>query len=71
MNPRPIPATISKVTTMADKSVRVQVDTQEITPDDRAYIFGLHDKLGYFVFAEQPLKELDLKDAPEIVLDEG
>ena len=71
MEPKLIPATISKVMTMADHSVRVFLDTQEIDAETRAYIFGLHEKLGYFVFAEQPMKQLDMANAPEIVLEEG
>lgn len=66
----PIPATISKITTMADKSLRLQVDTQEVSPQEKSDIFAHHDTLGWFVFADAPIKEVKLDELPKIVLDE-
>lgn len=66
-----IPATITKVTTMADKSVRLQVDTQELDPETKSGVFEMHDKLGYFFFAEKEIRQIDTSKLPEIVLDEG
>jgi len=64
-----VPAVISKITTMADKGLRLQVDTQEITSEDKASIMDFYDKLGWFVFAEQ-ITEADITDLPKIELDE-
>lgn len=71
-NPRvSVQATISKVTTMADKSLRLEVDTQEITdPDTKRTIFEMHDKLGYFFFSETEIRKIDTSKLPEIVQDE-
>lgn len=66
-----VPATISKVTTMADKSLRLQVDTQEIDGETKAKIFSMHDMLGWFVFAPAPIKELTLDDLPQIHLEDN
>lgn len=56
------PATISKIITMADKSLRLYVDTQELAPEDAGLIFGLYQKFGQFVFAEagDDVKEKDI-----------
>ena len=55
---------------MADKGLRIQVDTQELGPEDAGQVMLLKDKLGYFVFAEQ-IGEQDIKDLPKIELEEG
>lgn len=47
------PSTISKVVTLADNTVRLQVDCQELSPESEAEIFLQRGKLGYFVFAAQ------------------
>ena len=51
---------------MADKSLRLQVDTQELGKDDKAKIFDLHDVLGWFVFSKVEIKDEDILDLPEI-----
>lgn len=66
-----VPATISKITTMSDGGLRLQVDTQEINPLDAGKIMELRNKLGHFVFAEQAITIEDIKDLPEIKLEEG
>lgn len=53
-----IPSVVTKITTMADRSIRLLVDTQELTPEAKASVFELHEKYGYFSFVEQPLEEL-------------
>lgn len=64
------PAVISKVTTMADGSIRLQVDTQEIPPEDKTRVFSLFGKLGYFFFAETTTFKIPDK-LPEIQLEKG
>lgn len=66
-----IPATISKVITMADKGLRLQVDTQEIGAESAGKIMMLKDKLGVFVFTESDIKVEDLKELPKVELEEG
>lgn len=66
-----IPATITKVTTMRDKTVRLQVDCQETAPETMAELFALNDTLGWFFFHEQPIKEIDTSNLPEIKLEKG
>lgn len=61
-----VPATISKITTMADKSLRLQVDTQELSHEDKAKVFGMHEQFGYFFMQDIVIKEEDLIDIPEI-----
>ena len=51
---------------MADKSLRLQVDTQELPKDDKAKVFDLHETLGWFVFSKAEIQEDDLVDLPEI-----
>lgn len=66
-----VPATITKVMTMRDRTIRVQVDTQEIPPEAKKQIFELSDELGYFFFSKVPLKEIDTSKLPPIVLEQG
>ncbi len=66
-----IPATISKITTMADRGIRLQVDTQEVSDEQSADIFKFRNKLGYFFFDEVLIKEIDTSKLPKIELEEG
>lgn len=59
-----IPATIHAIRTLADKSVRLTVDTQELSPEDATKLFVLYDSFGWFGFSEVPIKKEDL-DLPE------
>ena|SRR5690606_19939706 len=63
-----IGSTISKITTMADRSLRLQVDTQELSSEEMAQIFPLYGKYGYFGFAEH-IDNVDIKDLPPVVVD--
>ena len=67
------PATISKITTMEDRVLRLQVDCQEMTPEDEATLLGLRDSLGWFLFAEnhQDIQPEDMVDLPEIKTEKG
>jgi hypothetical protein len=66
-----VPAMISRVQTMADGGLRLFVDTQEIGPGDKGLVMELHKKIGWFLFAEQELKQEDILDLPEIQLEAG
>lgn len=56
-----IPAVISKITTMSNDAIRLQVDTQEnLTPVSQAMVFGYYNKLGVFAFAKSNIDEKDL-----------
>lgn len=66
-----VPAEISRVQTMADGGLRLFVDTQEINPDDKGLVMSLHKKIGWFLFAEQELKQEDTLDLPEIKVEKG
>jgi len=66
-----IPSYIKRIQTMADKGLRLYVDTNELSPEDKAMLMGLHEKFGYFVFAEQAgaITETEIKNLPEIQLE--
>jgi len=66
-----VPSTISKITTMSDGGLRLQIDTQEIHPTDAGKVMELRNKLGVFVFVEEDIKPEDLKDLPKVELEEG
>ena len=59
-----VPSAITKVTTMADKSLRLQVDTQELNPDASAEVFQYYNKYGVFVFSESEIRQQDI-EVPE------
>lgn len=56
---------------MADKSLRLQVDTQEVDAETKSVIFDMHDKLGYFFFDEAEIRQIDTSKLPEIAAEEG
>ena len=60
-----VPAFISKIMTMGDSSIRLQVDCQELTPEENAKVFGLYKKMGFFLFKEVEINEEDLLNIPE------
>src|SRR5258708_3529254 len=57
---------ISKVMTMADNTVRLQVDAQEAPAEIMAELFALKGSIGWFTFSEKVITEIDRKDLPEI-----
>ena len=60
------PATVTKIMTMADNSLRLQVDCQEMTSDDEAIVLSARNKYGWFAFreGEEELPDEDLPDIP-------
>lgn len=67
-----IPALIQKVMTLADKSVRVTIDTQELSDQDAATLLGFRSKLGYMLFSEAQISadEVNVPDyVPEFKTD--
>jgi hypothetical protein len=67
-----IPGEISKITTMSNKALRLQVDTQEnITDIQMTRLMENYEKLGYFTFSVQLIKPEELIDLPEIKVEKG
>jgi len=64
-------ATISKVMTMCDNTVRLWVDTQDMGAEDKAALFGLYNKIGWFLFAEAEESLGDAQELPEVHVDRG
>ena len=60
-----VPATITKISTMRDRCLRLQVDTQELG-EESAKVFGLYDTLGVFLFSKSDITNDDLADLPEV-----
>jgi hypothetical protein len=54
-------ATITKITTMRDKTIRLQVDTQEIPAEHEAELFKLRESFGVFAFAEAEINPENIK----------
>ena len=58
---------ISKITTMGNHSLRLQVDLEkELNPDENAKVFDLYNKLGWFIFKEAEINPEDV-DVPDYV----
>ena len=64
-----IPAIISSIKTMHDNTLRLEVDTQELTPEAKAELFNLHNQYGVFVYSVQDIKENDLDELPIIKIE--
>ena len=64
------PGIITKIITMADNTLRVQTDCQEMNFENEAILMKLRNKYGYFLFKEgDPFIEkdlLNLSDLPPI-----
>ena|SRR3990167_223316 len=64
-----LPSEISKISSMANRSLRLQVDTQEnLTDEAMAKIMGQLNKLGYFCFlaGEKKIEAWDVAGLPNI-----
>jgi len=61
-----VPSTIEGIKTRRDNTLAITVGTQELDPEDEAKIFSLRNRLGWFFFKEERIKEEDIKDLPEI-----
>lgn len=60
-----VPSQIVKVETMSDGGMKIVVNTQELTPADKAELMGEHGKMGYFVFSSTSnITEEDIPDEP-------
>lgn len=57
---------IEKIETRSDKTIKLTIGTQEITPEQATELFALKQKLGFFFFAEKPI-EVDDIDIPDFV----
>jgi|TARA_R100001530_G_scaffold2201_2_gene3667 hypothetical protein len=57
---------IEKIETRQDKTIKLTVGTQEITPDQASQLFELRQKSGYFLFAERAFDKSQI-DIPDFV----
>jgi len=61
-----IPASINKITTMADKTLQLAIyTTTELTPEDETKIMRYRNTEGVMVFSLQDIVEEDLIDLPK------
>jgi len=61
-----VPATVSKIMTMGDHSLRLQVDVErELSPEENAKVFSLYNITGFFIFKAGEISENDLVELPE------
>lgn len=61
-----VPSTIKKIATMADRGLRLTVDTNEVDPKEQGELFALKDKFGWFLFKESEFINADTFNLPEI-----
>ena len=62
-----VPAEVSKVTSMSNRSIRIQVDTEEDLADKQiAELFNFFEKRGWFTFLiERNIDAVDIINTPE------
>jgi len=61
-----IPASIDKVETMADKTLKLLVYTsRELTPEDETKIMRFRNQEGYMIFSPEDFNIEDIEDLPE------
>lgn len=61
-----IPATIAKIETLEDRSLKIKLITQELSPEQNAILFDYSQKIGWFLFKEAPIQEKDILGLPKI-----
>lgn len=55
------PSTIQSLRTLADNTIRMTVDFQEMKPEEMGKVFSLKGKLGWFLFKEN---EIQISEVP-------
>lgn len=66
-----IPSTIDKITTLVDKSLKISVISQELTPTQMSEIMQLFQKYGFFLFAaEEEAGKLETVELPPLPIRE-
>lgn len=57
-----IPSLITKVETTSDGGLRLRLETQELTGEDKALVMDYHNKFGFFFFTgeTEKINEKDL-----------
>lgn len=59
------PATINKIETLSDRTIRLKVDLdKEISAQEKAMLFEFDKKSGWFLFAENPMDNIDIPKTP-------
>ena len=68
-----VAATIENVSTRKDRTMKVVIGTQELLPAQAAMLMELYDKLGWFMFRENPFEMSDVptEAAPEFKHEEN
>lgn len=68
-----LPAVIQNLRTLADKSWRIQLDTQELSAELSAELMKLHQSFGWFAFSENPDDKIIIpsEPAPEFKADKS
>lgn len=66
-----IPVLISKVETMGDKTLRIKLDTNELTNEAMADVMIWYGKFGNIIFKENAtdFKNEDLLNIPDAIID--
>lgn len=54
------PATIQGLRTLADNTIRMAVDFQEMSAEEMGGMFTLKGKLGWFLFKENEIQEIEI-----------
>lgn len=60
------PSTIHKVQTLVDGGNKLEVITRELSPDEMTALFSLKGREGWFLFKENEITEMEVKDLPEV-----
>lgn len=60
------PSTIHKVQTLVDGGNKLEVITRELSPDEMTALFSLKGREGWFLFKENEITEMEVKDLPAV-----
>ena len=62
-----VPAMVEKITMRKDKSVKIEFETQEMSPEEAALLFGMTNTLGYLAYKATPISKEEVDNLPEEV----
>ena len=60
-------AIIREVKTLKDRGLKLNVETQELVPEDMTEVFKLKDKYGFMVFKPTKITEEEIIEVPDEV----
>lgn len=60
-----VPAMVERITMRKDKSVKIEFETQEMSPEEAALLFGMTNTIGYLAYKATPITKEEVVELPD------